>query len=289
MKKGGRTLFIFLVLIIVILVSGVFISLFLLQSETAVRKAAEQTIDDLTIRNTKVTSALKDSRKEIDVLQAKKKDIEDRVNGLLEEMDLEKALNEKIKTDNKKLRDDLETAARNRIEMRQKLIREMEAVHARLREAEHKAAGQEKAVTDFQQKIANLQKLNDELEQKIKTLPSVVPAAAPVPARQPRNEIIPPSAPAMQEKVDLDRIVVTPDSAREGHVLNVDAETEFLIFDLGARHGIKESDIMSVYRGKAYLGDVRVSRVQEEMSAADFIPPFSSRKVRKNDQVVAKR
>ena len=239
MKKGGRTLFIFLVLIIVILVSGVFISLFLLQSETAVRKAAEQTVDDLTIRNTKITSALKDSRKEIDVLQAKKKDIEDRVNGLLEEMDLEKALNEKIKTDNKKLRDDLETAARNRIEMRQKLIREMEAVHARLREAEHKAAGQEKAVTDFQQKISNLQKLNDELEQKLKTLPSVVPAVA---ARQPRNEIIPPSAPAMQEKVDLDRIVVTPDSAREGHVLNVDAETEFLIFDLGARHGIKESD-----------------------------------------------
>jgi hypothetical protein len=43
---------------------------------------------------------------------------------------------------------------------------------------------------------------------------------------------------------------------------------------------------MSVYRGDEYLGDVRVSRVQEELSAADLIPPFSSRKVRKNDSVV---
>ena len=93
----------------------------------------------------------------------------------------------------------------------------------------------------------------------------------------------------MAEKVDLDRIVVTPDSAKAGKVLNVDPETEFLIFDLGAKNGIKQGDIMSVNRGSAYLGDVRVTRVQEEMSAADFVPPFSSKKVRKNDQVVPKK
>ena len=104
-----------------------------------------------------------------------------------------------------------------------------------------------------------------------------------------RSEIIPAPGQSAQDKVNLDRIVVTPESAREGHVLSVDADTEFLIFDLGVKSGVKQGDVMSIYRGKAYLGDVRVSRVQEEMSAADFIPPFSSRKVRKNDQVVPKR
>ncbi len=275
MKKGGRTIFIFLALIIVILIAGIFISQFLLQNETRLRQAAEETVAELTTSNAKITADLKDSRKAIDILEAKKKDIEDRVNSLLEEMDLEKALNVKLKADSKKLREDMDAAARNKMEMRQKLIRELEVVHAKLREAESKYAGQESTMNGYQQKIVGLEKLNGELEQKLVQKAKAVPppVIAPVPA---------------QEKVELERIVVTPEQAREGRVLNVDAETEFLIFDLGASHGIKQGDIMSVYRGKTYLGDVRVSRIQEEMSAADFIPPLSGKKVRKNDQVVLK-
>lgn len=275
MKKGGRTIFIFLALIIVILIAGIFISQFLLQNETRLRQAAEETVAELTTSNAKITADLKDSRKAIDILEAKKKDIEDRVNSLLEEMDLEKALNVKLKADSKKLREDMDAAARNKMEMRQKLIRELEVVHAKLREAESKYAGQEITMNGYQQKIVGLEKLNGELEQKLVQKAKAVPppVIAPVPA---------------QEKVELERIVVTPEQAREGRVLNVDAETEFLIFDLGASHGVKQGDIMSVYRGKTYLGDVRVSRIQEEMSAADFIPPLSGKKVRKNDQVVLK-
>jgi hypothetical protein len=71
--------------------------------------------------------------------------------------------------------------------------------------------------------------------------------------------------------------------------LSVDKETEFLIFDLGAKSGVKQGDVMSVMRGDNYLGDIKVSRVQDEMSAADLIPPFSSRMVRKNDSVVPKQ
>ena len=36
---------------------------------------------------------------------------------------------------------------------------------------------------------------------------------------------------------------------------------------------------------KNYLGDIKVTRLQDEMSAADLLPPFSSQTVRKNDQV----
>jgi len=283
MQKGGRTLLVFLILVIVILISGVSISLFMLQKETQTRQATEQTVSDLTTRNTKIEAALKEARKQIDVLEGKKKDAEDRINGLLEEIDLEKGLNEKIKADNKKVRDDLEAEARSKLELRQKLIKEISMIQARLKEAEKKAQGHEASVTGLQEKIVDLEKKNSDLEGKLKEL------NASSAARQVGREIIPVSMGAMQDKVDLDRIVVTPETAKEGHVLNVDSETQFLIFDLGARNGIKQGDTMSVYRGKSYLGDVRVTRVQDEMSAADFIPPFSSRKVRKNDQVVPKR
>ena len=283
MKKHGRTLIVFLGLIVVILISGVSISLFLLQKETQTRRDSEQAVEDLTSRNTKIEAALKEARKEISLLDAKNKDAEDRINSLLEEIDLEKGLNEKIKADNKKVRDDLEAEARSKIELRQKLMKELEMVQLKLKEAEQKVQGHEEAMGGLTQKIADLEKRNGELEGKIKDITGSIAD------RQLRSEIIPVPGKVMEEKVNLDRIVITPEAAKEGRVLNVDTETEFLIFDLGSKHGIKQGDIMSIYRGKSYLGDVRVTRVQEEMSAADFIPPFSSRKVRKNDQVVPKR
>lgn len=283
MQKGGRTLLVFLILVIVILISGVSISLFMLQKETQTRQATEQTVQDLTIRNTKIETALKEARKQIDVLAGKKKDAEDRINSLLEEIDLEKGLNEKIKADNKKVRDDLEAEARSKIELRQKLIKEIGLIQAKLKESEKKAKGHEDDLKGLQEKITDLQQKNVDLEQKLKE------ANESAAAKQVRSEIVPVPTASMQDKVNLDRIVITPETAKEGHVLNVDTETQFLIFDLGAKNGIKQGDIMSVYRGKSYLGDVRVTRVQDEMSAADFIPPFSSRKVRKNDQVVPKR
>ena len=283
MQKGGRTLLIFLGLVIVILISGVSISLFMLQKETQTRQDTQQIVQDLTTRNTKIEAALKEARKEIDVLEGKKKDAEDRINSLLEEVDLEKGLNEKIKADNKKVRDDLETEARSKLELRQKLIKELGSIQSKLKDAEKKVQGHDEAMAALQEKITGLEKTNAELQGKLKDL-SESPAV-----KQVRSEIIPAPDAASQDKVNLDRIVVTPETAKEGHVLNVDSETQFLIFDLGVKTGIKQGDIMSVYRGKTYLGDVRVTRVQAEMSAADFIPPFSSRKVRKNDQVVPKR
>ncbi len=68
----------------------------------------------------------------------------------------------------------------------------------------------------------------------------------------------------------------------------VDGETEFVIVNLGANHGIKEDQILSISRGKDLLGDIKVTRVQPEMSAADFIPPLTGRQVRKDDSVVIK-
>ncbi|MFH0753463.1 MAG: hypothetical protein V2A70_02715 [Candidatus Omnitrophota bacterium] len=283
MKKSGRTILIFLILIVIILVSGVAISLFMFQKETQVRQAAEQTVEELTLRNTKLDVVFKEARKQIETLEAKSKDAEERINGLLEEIDLEKGLNEKIKADNKKVREGLEAEVRAKQELREQLAKQIEDISAKLKEAKDRAADNAGIVTSLQQKITDLQKSNSEFEKKLKELTESAVV------KEVRNEIVPPTDKSMQDKVNLDRIVITPESAKEGHVLNVDSETEFLIFDLGSKHGIGQGDIMSIYRGKTYLGDVRVTRVQDEMAAADFIPPFSSRKVRKNDQVVPKR
>ena len=91
-----------------------------------------------------------------------------------------------------------------------------------------------------------------------------------------------------KDKVELDKIVVNPQNGTQGHVLSVDTDAEFVVFNLGLKQGVKPDDMLSVYRGDDYLGDIKATRVQDEMSAADIIPPLSPMEVRKNDTVVLK-
>ncbi|MBF0486069.1 MAG: hypothetical protein HQL16_06115 [Candidatus Omnitrophica bacterium] len=283
MKNSGKTAFIFLILIIVVLLCGVSISLYLLSKETQNRKDTEISLEDLRVKAAKVEATLKDAQKQIDVLEGKNKDADDKINNLLDELSVEKGLREEVKSENKKLKDTLETEAKSKIDMREKLSKDLEDAQAKLKDYETQQTGHKAEVDALQKKLSDLDDKNKDLEKQLKDITEGIAA------RQTRTEIIPVPGQSKEEKVELDRIVITPDSAKEGKVLNVDTETEFLIFDLGSKNGMKQGDVMSVYRGKTYLGDVKVSRVQEEMSAADFIPPFSSRKVRKNDQVVPKR
>jgi hypothetical protein len=62
-----------------------------------------------------------------------------------------------------------------------------------------------------------------------------------------------------------------------------------VIVSLGEKDGIVKGALLSIFRGESYLGDVKVSRVLAEMSAADFVPPFKSQNVKKDDQVVIKK
>ena len=281
MKESGRTIIVILSLLIVILISGVAISIYLYSKEAQIRKETEATLAETKARNVKIDAALKDAEQQIDVLKGKNKDADDKINSLLEELDMEKALREQVKEENKKVKDALEGEAKSKIELRQKMTAELDAAQAKITEAQSKVSSSEEKAASLQQKVDELQKKNDEVVKQLKDMEEGQLIR--------RNEILPAPVPAGEDKVNLDRIVITPESAKEGKVLNIDTETEFLIFDIGTKSGVKQGDVMSVYRGKQYLGDVKVSRAQEEMSAADFIPPLSSRQVRKNDQVVPKR
>ncbi len=283
MKLTGRTPIIFLVLTLILLLSGTAISLYLLRQEVDIRRSAESSLEELQVKAVQIETSLKDAQKQIEVLDGKNKDADAKINSLMDELDLEAGLREQIKNENKKLKDALEAEAKNKLELRERLSKEIEVVQNKLKDMEKESTGKREEVAALQVKFDEVQKKNQDLEAQLKDMTDGTAA------RFSRNEIIPVPGNAQEDKVNLDRIVVTPDGAKEGKVLNVDLDTEFLIFDLGSKSGIKPGDVMSVYRGKAYLGDIKVSRVQDEMAAADFIPPFSSRKVRKNDQVVSKR
>ena len=88
--------------------------------------------------------------------------------------------------------------------------------------------------------------------------------------------------------MELDKIVVNAQNGVQGHILSVDTDAEFVIFNLGLKQGIKSDNLFSVLRGNTYLGDIKATRVQDEMSAADIVPPLTAKDIQKNDTVVLK-
>lgn len=283
MKLTGRTPIIFCILIMVLLVSGLAISLFLLHQESVLRLAAETSLSDMQQKAIEFEKSVREAQKQIEILEGKNKDADAKLNSLMDDLDLERGLREEMKEENKKIKESLETEAKAKLKIREQLSKEVEILKEKLKNIEDESSQKKNELITLQTTLNDVQKKNEELERQLKEMIETGGVAVTDRAIDPSLISVP------EDQIDLSRIVVTPDGVKEGRVLNVDADTEFLIFDLGSKNGIQMGDEMSVYRGKAYLGDVKVSRVQEEMSAADFIPPFSSRKVRKNDKVIPKR
>ena len=297
MNNSGKTITIFLGLIVVLLVSTASISIFLLNKETEKRKAVESALNDAQGSVSRLQGDLKVAQNKAFVLEEKNKEADTRINSLEEELDVEKGLKEAMKAENAKMKQDLDAMTQERDAMQADLSRqaqefqtkttsaqqELQARDARVKELETKISDVEKKIADDAAAAAAAQKAKEEEAAK------AAATAAPADAANESSAENPAADQASDKKVELDKIVVNKAGSVKGRVLSVDKETEFIIFDMGAKSGIKQGDVLSVLRGADYLGDIKVSRVQDEMSAADLIPPFSSRMVRKNDTVVPKQ
>ena len=284
-NKRGKTLTIFVVLSMILLVCSTSIGFFLYHQEVQLYKQDEIDLENSHAAELKLQADLKETKHQLTVALDKGKEVDDKINNLMDEMELNEGLRKELKTENSSLKDALEAARK-----------EKEKTKADAQEAQKKYDQVQELFKAEQDKSNNLQNSIKELEQakaqseaKIEAMKSdLKPYNQRSPDQQTASQVIAPDFKSGKNKVDLDKIVVNPNNDTRGRILSVDKEAEFIVCDLGLKKGIKTGDVLSVYRGDEYLGDVRVSRVQEDLSAADIIPPFSSRKVRKNDSVVFK-
>jgi type II secretory pathway pseudopilin PulG len=74
----------------------------------------------------------------------------------------------------------------------------------------------------------------------------------------------------------------------EGKVLVINKDFNFAVINLGTKDGIEVGNLFSVYHGKKYLGDIKVEKVHESMSAAGFVAVALKDKVSEGDKVVLK-
>ncbi len=283
-KSSGKTSIIFIILILVLLVSSTAIGFFLYNQENQMRKSLEAQLDESHQQQDKLQADLKDARKQLTLLQDKNKEADHKINSLMDEIELNEGLRNELKKENTSLKDTVESAKKEKDKIRLDLddkAKKLQEIQDLLKVEQDKTKGLQAKIQDLEQVKQQADALQ---ELKVQTKPSNQLA----PDQQINSEAIYPVQ-KKNNKMELDKIVIGGQDGPKGRILVVDRETEFVICSFGANQGVKPGDVLSVYRGDKYLGDVKVSRVQDEMCAADFIPPFSSHEVRKNDIVVFKK
>ena len=327
MNSSGKVLTIFVIIIAILLISLTAISLFFFQRETERRKLAETTLGEFQSEQTKLEESLKEVKKQNFLLQEKNKEADERVNDLSDELELEKGLREEMKIETVTLQEEIEEfrsakeelakEAKAKEEARKKLTADLTASEKKIEKLEAQLKVEMERVKKFDELYERQQEEMSELEKEASAAQQAVverPSYAVISEEMDYPLNMNTTGRVVSLGVELEEIVVVPgeamdgeevpdirdeapaedpvivfDRTSEGRVLSVDTETEFVILSIGETDGIEIGDVLSVYRDHDYVGDLRITRLQPEMSAADLIPPFSIGSVKKNDHVKAKQ
>ncbi len=274
------------VLIVLIVISSAFavVSFYLYQKEHAQNIQLQEQISELNNRQRITEDKLGDSKKLASELELKLQESGAKVDSLIKEMVQKKS--ELAETSNKleQFKADLQ---------QQKSLRQ--DLEGRLKTAEDEGKG-------IKEQIKIIQKQKSELEDKIKNieggssgveLGKVVVAGEPVVIDntakgkvKAANDRI--NAAALKaEKTDKKTTQAAAPGILEGKVMIVNKEFNFAVINLGSKDKVELGQEFRVTRDGKYIGDLKVEKVHESMSAAGFIPELKDL-IKENDKVTQK-
>ena len=106
--------------------------------------------------------------------------------------------------------------------------------------------------------------------------------------------------------VELDKVLVTNDASgtagavgmavpvsavssgpMDGQVVVVNREYDFIVMNLGKKHGLSVGQEFQIVRGSELLGRVKVEKIYDELSAAAILPDSQKDNIREGDTVRA--
>jgi len=263
--KSPVILLVGLLVIFLSLAGGAF---FFYQQEHAKNVALQAQLEDVKTKQKITEAKLQESQRAVSSLEMKVREAELQVGSLSGQITEEKAAKEAALEEAKQAKAELD---------RQKSLKT---------ELENKFNQSQKNLERLQAQVVELENKRKELESKIKDVEVQQPVAKQ--AQKTSNE-----------GVELGKIVVNPEAsaakqqegeegAGEGTVLVVNKDYSFVVISLGLREGVAVGDLYSVYHEDKYLGDVKVEKVHDSMSAAGFTATAVKEKIVEGDKVVRK-
>jgi len=264
-KRASASVPVLLVIILTIILLGSTVSgFYLYYNEHLKNIELNNRIEEIITKQKASEAKLLESQRVVSSLELRLKDSTSKIDDLNNQLNLEKAS---------------KAAATSDLESVRAQLQEQNSLRANL---ESKLKKAEEQLSSMEEKLKDLESKKVELESKEK-----LEAEG--------------QAEGQAEGVELGKILVGPDKVKinvpddsvlakpaEGKVLVVNKEYNFAVISFGSKDGVKLGDLFSIYSGKKYIGDVKVEKLHDSMSAAGFMSEDIKNRVKEGDRVEKK-
>jgi len=277
-RKGAILNIVLIGLIIVSLVSIGGLS-YLFRNERIKCEKLQAQVDELTAREKITEGKLEDSKKKVSELTLKLQETKDRIATITEDLDKEKSARQDVSKELEQVRADIEQQKSSRQDIENKLtlaqddgrklkerlkviVQQKAELEDKIKKLESSASGVELGKVVVNSEVADPSKVKNAVEKNVNT-----------PVVEPAKE---------QKKEDISQV-----KPLEGKVTVVNKEYNFAVISLGQKDGINIGDQFSVTREGKVIGEIKVEKVHESMSAAGFAAELKDL-IKENDLVVQK-
>jgi myosin heavy subunit len=265
-RAKAATLILFVLIIIAFSLAGGLYYLF--QAEHAKYVSLHQDLEDTISKYKRAESELDNSKEKISNLILQIKEASNKLEELNNELSQEKA------------------AKQDALARADSLAAELEQLNTTKSDLEGKLNQAQEDTKKVQDQLNELSSQKVELESKIKELESKTQGV-----ELGKIVVNPEGASSETKEVPAEPIseqVETPPLGKEGKVLVVNKDYNFVVLNLGSKDGIDIGNTFTVYNNNKDIGDVKVEKVHESMAAAGFVSSDMKDKVSEGDKVVQK-
>lgn len=274
------------ILIVLGLVAGL---AYFLQKEHATNISLQQQLTEIREKQKIAEAKLDESKKMISLLEVKLQETQTQIESLTTDLEAEKAAKLESLNEAERLRTELEQQKVLRTDLEKKF----NEAQGEIKKSRGQLAQLELKKTELEDKVKQLEIKSRDLETKVQGIELGTIVVSPE-AKQPAKKTGKAKKVTKEEKkpAPLKEVkkaeAVAVSEKLEGNVLVVNKDYNFVVINLGNKEGVKAGSVFNVYHNDKYIGDVKVEKVHESMSAAGFASANIKDGVSEGDKVVQK-
>jgi len=247
---------------------------YLLQKERGKTLTLQTELNDVKTKQKIVEAKLEDSKKVISGMEQKIIDAQVQIDTLKRQLEQEKVDKQQAVSKASQLQAELDKQKELRSELEKKYSDAQEdtaKIQIQLNDLNIKKAALESKIKDLETKSEQLEQRQPQ-GQGVDLGTVVVGGGTPGAAAAPVGTTAP---------IGTQKKAAGP----EGKVLVVNREYNFAVINLGNKDGISVGDIFKVYRGTKELGEIKIEKIHDSMSAGTFLSPQIKDKINEGDRV----
>lgn len=254
---------VFTVLIILISLSLAGGGFYLYKTETAKNVELEDKIEELSTKQKIAEAKFVEAQRIQVTLDEKLKDALAQIEILNTKLTMEQSAKDEALAKMEAMRSDLEAQKDLRLDLEKKLAQ---------------AQGDVRSIQD---KLTVIDKEKGDLESKVSDLEAKSNVELGKIVVSPETKQTKKSNKATVEKA-------SPAKGEEGKIMVINKEYNFAVINLGSKDGLNVGDQFSIYRSNKFIGDLKIEKLQESMSAAGFVTDGIKDKAKEGDKVIKK-